>query len=132
MSDAIVSRPEFPQWATYAGGLNRPVTPPPFRPEGSHLSLASVLSGRDDFALSKVEDMFTDADGKYFNHFSAELHKIDPKRSKDVLCIEEFIMKSEKEWSNEVRNKRLRPYSIFGGDVKGNFTGPSSPKSVFR
>lgn len=111
----VVPRPELHQRMTYAGGLNRPVTPPPSQPEGSRLSLDSVLSVRDDFALSRVEDTFTDADGKYFNHFSAELDKIDPKRSKDVLCIEEFIMKSEREWSNEVRNKRLRPYSIFGG-----------------
>jgi len=130
-SQAPLTRMPLP--TTYAGGLSPPVTPNLRRMEGSHLSLASVLGGRDDFALSKVDDMFTDADGKYFKMFSSELHKIDPKTSKDELCIEEFITKSEKEWSNDQRNKKLGLESNWGSDSKGHhhFTHkiPTAPSS---
>ena len=110
------------QQRTYDGGLSRPVTPTLRRAEGSHLSLASVLSGKEEFALSNVEDMFTDADGKYLKQFSSELRKLDAKTSKDELCIEEFIVKSEKEWANVMRNKKLGIESLFGGDLKRHFT----------
>lgn len=110
----------------YAGGLSPPMTPR-FAMPGSDLSLASVLGGRHDFALSNVEDNFTDADGKYFKLFSSELHKIDPKTSKEDLCIEEFIVRSEKEWSNDQRNKKLG--LEFGHDSKG--LGQKAPGSHF-
>jgi alpha-1,3-glucan synthase len=109
------------QKTMYADGISPPVTPPLRHAEGSYLSLASVLGGREDFALSKVEDVFTDADGKYFKRFSSELEKTDTKTSKDELCIEEFIVKSEKEWANAMRNKKLGIESLFGGDLKGSF-----------
>ena len=113
--------PPTEQKTIYADGMSPPVTPPLRRAEGSYLSLASVLDGRDDLALSKVEDVFTDADGKYFKRFSSELQKTDTKTSKDELCIEEFIVRSEKEWANTMRNKKLGIESLFGGDLKGSF-----------
>jgi alpha-1,3-glucan synthase len=92
----------------------------------SHLSLASVIAGRDDFALSKVEETFTDADGKYFKQFSSELHNIDPRTSKGELCIGEYIIRSEKQWSNDVRNKKL------GFDARSDHTRLSSQSSDDR
>jgi alpha-1,3-glucan synthase len=108
----------------YAAGLSPPVTPFA-RMSQSHLSLASVTGGRDDFALSNVKENFTDADGKYFKVFSSELHKIDPKTSKEDLCIEEYIMKSEKEWSKDQLNKKLG-LDHMGSDAKGYKMPPSS------
>jgi alpha-1,3-glucan synthase len=99
------------------------------RINGSHLSLASVLSGRSDFALSKVEDLFTDADGKYFKQFSSELSKMDAKTSKDELCIEEFIFRSEKEWATSVRSKKLGLDTAFGSDMKGYFSKQTPAQS---
>jgi alpha-1,3-glucan synthase len=81
-----------------------------------------VLSGKDYFALSNVEDLFTDSDGKYFKQFSTGLHKMDPKTSKDELCIGEFINRSEKEWSTAMRNKKLGIESSFGSDMRGYFS----------
>jgi len=105
----------------YAGGLSPPMTPRFGSRTGSHLSIASVIGSRaDTFALSKVEDNFTDVDGKYFKLFSSELHKIDPKTSKEELCIEEFLVKSEKEWSNDQRNKKLG--LEFGSESKSHKT----------
>lgn len=128
-SDAIESRPESPRRTDY--GILTPLAAPRVpRPEASHLSLASVLSGREDFALSKVEDMFTDADGKYLKQFTSELQKIDAKASKDELCIEEFITKREKEWSNEVRNKKLGldSFAVEKGHISHKV--PTAPSQV--
>lgn len=109
------------QTSNYAAGLDPPTSKHGSLP-GSHLSLASVLGGRDNFALSHVEDTFTDADGKYVRQFASEFHKLDSKTSKDELCIEEYITKSEKEWANEVRNKKLGIEAHFGSDLKSHFT----------
>ena len=111
---------------TYAGALNPSNNPTYAVMNTSHLSLASVLSGRDEFALAKVDDFFTDADGKYLKRFQDALTKLDPKTSKNQLCIEEFIIKSEKEWFNNVRNRKLGLDShrdrewktLFGHDVQ--------------
>ena len=92
---------------TYANLLNPSISPAYAAINSSHLSLASVLSGRDEFALAKVDDFFTDSDGKYFKRFQDALSKIDPKTSKAQLCIEEFLVKSEKDWSNNVRSRKL-------------------------
>jgi alpha-1,3-glucan synthase len=109
----------------YAAGLSPPVTPHFARMSHSNLSLASVTGGRGDFALSKVEENFTDADGKYFKVFSSELHKIDPKTSKDELCIEEYITKSEKEWCKDQLNKKLGLEHL-SSDAKAYKSAPSS------
>jgi alpha-1,3-glucan synthase len=79
----------------YAGALNPSTNPTYATMNTSQLSLASVLSGRDQFALAKVDDFFTDSDGKYFKRFQVALSKLDPKTSKAQLCIDEFLIKSE-------------------------------------
>ena len=97
----------------------------------SQLSLASVTAGRDDFALSNVEDHFTDADGKYLKQFSSELCDLDSKTSKDDLCIREYIVRSEKQWADDVRNKKLgfhhrRPSSHASDDRPMSVSPPES------
>jgi alpha-1,3-glucan synthase len=91
---------------------SRPITPNLNDFASSQLSLASVTAGRDDFALSNVEDHFTDADGKYFKRFSSELCDLDSKTSKDDLCIREYIVRSEKQWADDTRNKKLGFHSL--------------------
>jgi alpha-1,3-glucan synthase len=91
------------------------------RSAGSRLSLASVLEAREAFALTNVEEIFTDTSGKYLRQFSAELRKLDAKSSKDEHCIEEFITRSEKEWANTIRSKKLGVESLFNYDLKSHF-----------
>jgi alpha-1,3-glucan synthase len=83
--------------------------------------LASVLEAREVFALTNVEEIFTDTSGKYLRQFSAELRKLDAKSSKDEHCIEEFITRSEKEWANTIRTKKLGVESLFNYDLKSHF-----------
>jgi alpha-1,3-glucan synthase len=91
---------------------SRPITPNLNDFASSQLSLASVTAGRDDFALFNVEDHFTDADGKYLKQFSLELCDLDSKTSIDDLCIREYIVRSEKQWADDMRNKKLGFHSL--------------------
>jgi len=113
-----------PTQHTYVGALNPSTNPTYAYMNTSHLSLASVLSGREEFALARVDDFFTDADGKYLKRYQDTLAKIDTKNSKTQLCIEEFLIKSEKEWSNVVRNKKLGLDSHHDRESKTLFAKP--------
>lgn len=105
----------------YASALNPADNSIGQRSAGSRLSLASVLEAREAFALTDVEEIFTDTSGKYLRQFSAELRKLDAKSSKDEHCIEEFITRSEKEWANTIRSKKLGVESLFNYDLKSHF-----------
>ncbi|OLL21883.1 Cell wall alpha-1,3-glucan synthase ags1 [Neolecta irregularis DAH-3] len=80
----------------------------------SALSLATVMSEKSDFALSHTVENFTDANGKVLEQFALALENINSKNSKGELCIEEYLIKSEKAFFNDVRAKKLG----FGGDKK--------------
>ncbi|EEB07807.1 alpha-1,4-glucan synthase Ags1 [Schizosaccharomyces japonicus yFS275] len=75
----------------------------------SSLSLASVMTGKEkkDFALTKVEQTFTDSDGHALQKFSEKLKELNPKNSKDDLCIELFLLKSEKHFYEARRVQKL-------------------------
>jgi alpha-1,3-glucan synthase len=105
----------------YVGALSPAESSAAQRSTGSRLSLASVLGAREEFALSNVEEIFTDANGKYLRQFCAELRSLDAKSLKDEHCIEEFIMRSEKEWANTIRSKKLGVESLFNYDLKSHF-----------
>ena len=109
---------------------SRPITPNLNDFASSQLSIASVTAGRDDFALSKVEDLFTDADGKYLKQFSSELCKLNPKASKDDLCIGEYIVRAEKQWSNDMRNKKLGFHPLYDHRRPSSQASDDRPMSV--
>ncbi|KAL2313149.1 Cell wall alpha-1,3-glucan synthase ags1 [Schizosaccharomyces pombe] len=75
----------------------------------SSLSLASVMSGKEkrDFSLTRVEETFTDEDGQALRSFSEKLQKLNAKNSKDDLCIEQYLMKSERSFFHERRAIKL-------------------------
>lgn len=75
----------------------------------SRLSLASVMTGSNgkDFSLSKVKERFTDEDGMCLRAFSSELRDLNPKNSKGELCIEEYLIRSEKSFFTEIKNEML-------------------------
>lgn len=107
----------------HQGGFASPTQTPPMSPgmsasqrnliprfgNESRLSLASVMTGSNgkDFSLSKVNEIFTDEDGMCLRAFSAELRDINPKNSKTELCIEEYLIKSEKSFFTEIKNEKL-------------------------
>ena len=95
----------------------------------SRLSLASVMSGGHgkEFTLTKVQERFTDEDGQVLRAFSTELRDLTPKNSKHELCIEEYLMKSEKDFFHAVKRSEL---GIKAKQKKLNEYPSSRPGSV--
>ena len=87
----------------------------------STLSLDTVVGEKKDFSLQKVEPFFTDTNGEYYAIFSKKLEKLDGKNSDSELCIEEFLVKSEKKWFDRFREAKL-----------GLTPSPSPASSVYR
>jgi len=117
---------------TPVGGL---LAPPPRAYIGSTesansstLSLASVVGERKDYCLQRVNANFTDADGSASKAFGQELARIDGKSGKIDLCIEEYLMKCEKKWFNDMRLRKLGMSSANSSDsdVATEAEGPRS------
>ena len=87
----------------------------------STLSLDSVVGERKDFKLQKVDPFFTDTTGEFYDVFSKRLDKLDGKTSESELCIEDYLIKSEKQWFDRFRDARL-----------GKMVTSSPAPSVFR
>ncbi|KAF2210225.1 hypothetical protein CERZMDRAFT_45745 [Cercospora zeae-maydis SCOH1-5] len=73
----------------------------------SRLSLINVVGEKNGFNLQKVDPLFTDSNGHFYRRFSRKLEALDGKNSESDHCIEDFLVKSEKEWFNEFRNAKL-------------------------
>lgn len=73
----------------------------------SVLSLDQIRSTRRSFSLENAEPTFKDDTGKYSRYFQGLLQRLNGKNSESELCIEEFIVQSEKEWSDNLREVRL-------------------------
>jgi alpha-1,3-glucan synthase len=104
----------------------------------SVLSLASIIGDKKDFKLQKVDPNFTDADEHFYKAFEHNLDILDGKSSEDQLCIEDFLVKSEKKWFDQFRAAKLGitpghspSPSIFGGK-HGHNTSHNRNASMFN
>ncbi len=86
----------------------------------NRFSYGTVLQGKVDYALQNVEPFFTDPTGLYYKAFNSELKDLTSKNSEEALCIENFLVMSEKDWYNRLhkvkmgkRASRARAASIF-------------------
>ncbi|KAF1980071.1 hypothetical protein BU23DRAFT_585904 [Bimuria novae-zelandiae CBS 107.79] len=61
-------------------------------------SLQSVVGEEKRYRKQKVEPFFTDAQGVYARQFERLLGGLNGRTSTNELCIEDFIIKSEKKW----------------------------------
>ena len=124
-SDSLASTPGTPmahERLVTSSGIHIP-TPQDLMdaPTPSHLSLGSVLQGRKDYKLQSVEPFFTDPTGLYYKAFEKKLTKLNGKSSEGSLCVEQYLVSSEKDWFNRFR------------DVKMGKSPESTPaSSVFR
>ena len=90
-------------------------------PAESYLSLGSVLQGKSDYKLQNVAPFFNDPTGLYYQSFEQKLGKLNGKNSETSLCIEDYLMESEKDWFNRYRNVKL-----------GKSAASSRASSIFR
>ncbi|KAF2462832.1 uncharacterized protein BDR25DRAFT_298919 [Lindgomyces ingoldianus] len=78
------------------------------RTRSSALDLKDIKGNKSDFSLQKVNPTFNDTTGVYYNKFETMLSNLSGKTSETSLCVEEFLVESEKEWFRKMRNERLR------------------------
>ena len=91
----------------------------------SSLSLQSVVGNRKDFNLQKVNPFFKDTTETYYRAFQRKLDSVNSKTAEDQLCIEEYLVKSEKAWFNRFHHAQM------GNSAAASRSGtPAS--SVFR
>jgi alpha-1,3-glucan synthase len=87
----------------------------------SVLSLQSVIGTQKNFELQNVDASFNDPNGFYTRRYEKMLTELTPKTSESDLCIEDYIIASEKNW-----HKRY-------ADVKLGRSGASTPTaSVYK
>ena len=104
------------------------LVPPPALTENNRasstnslLSMNMIVGEKTDFNLQKVDPFFTDVNGEFARSFEKRLEDLKGSNSETTACIEEFLVKSEKQWFNTFRDVKL-----------GRHTGPySSRASVY-
>jgi alpha-1,3-glucan synthase len=80
---------------------------PTFSPSASVLSLKTVVGDETNYCMQNVEPFFTDSQGVYTKQFGSLLAGLTGQTSTNQLCIEDFIMKSEKNWFGRFYNAKL-------------------------
>jgi alpha-1,3-glucan synthase len=73
----------------------------------SILSVDQIKGTRESFSLETADPTFKDETGKYSRCFQGMLQRLTGKNSESDLCIEDFIVNSEKEWSDSLREAKL-------------------------
>lgn len=122
-------------------GVEDTLLPPtrPFAEAGNRLSSASVLSldsvvgDKKDYKLQKVDPFFTDSTGEFYRAFEKRLEDLNGTNSESQMCIEEYLVKSEKKWFDRFRDARLgRNHSPSPSVFRGKHGGTSPAGSIFN
>lgn len=71
------------------------------------LSLAAVTGGTSDYKLQHVSPFFTDPKQEFTDQYTKKLSNLNGKSSEDALCIEEYLVKSEKLWFGQMRAAQM-------------------------
>ncbi|KAG9187849.1 alpha-1,3-glucan synthase [Alternaria panax] len=106
------------------------------RNRSSALDLSTIKNASTtDFSLQKVDPTFEDKNGLYYAKFESMLDTLNGKTSEDDLCVEKFLVESEKEWFKRMRAERLgrggdRPRSQ--GTRLGLSPSPAWPRNNSR
>ena len=85
------------------------------------LSINSIVGDQKDFKLQKVDPFFKDSEGCYYDSFARKLDSVNAKSSENQLCIEEYLVRSEKEWFGRFHRAKLGMSSV-----------SASTSSIFR
>jgi alpha-1,3-glucan synthase len=99
----------------------------------STLSVDSIVGTRKDYNLQKVDPTFNDSTEEYFKVFEKSLSDLNGSNSEHALCIEDYLMKSEKAWFDRFRKAKLgRPTSSTPPPSAFRLSRPVSPRRSFN
>lgn len=100
--------PDTPETPAADDWLMRPRAPGLMNHSNSSLlSLEDVKGEHTDYKLQQVSPFFTDPKKEYIGVFEDKLKNLDGKNSEDQLCIEEYLVKSEKTWFGKLRDAEM-------------------------
>lgn len=78
------------------------------------LDTSDVKEGSPKSILQNLTPLFLDPDQRYEDNFKEKIRALNGKNSEDRLCIEEFLLESEKAWFAKLRAAELRKASLAG------------------
>ncbi|KAL7424549.1 hypothetical protein Q5752_000233 [Cryptotrichosporon argae] len=90
-------------------------------------SISSIVDEKGSSPLNKAMETFTDADGEVATSFVQKLQSLSADNSKGDLCIEKFLMKSEKAFFSEMKKEKLSAASIRSRD---SYITPKTPSMM--
>ncbi|KAL8812634.1 MAG: hypothetical protein Q9200_000893 [Gallowayella weberi] len=120
---------DMPGFSPVPSGRNTPTPEQQEIPRSeTPLSVHSVVGENGEqkkYNLQKVDPFFTDSNETYYRAFEKKLNSVNSKNAEDQLCIEEYLVKSEKAWFNRFHQAKM------GNSAAASRAGtPAS--SVFR
>ncbi|KAK2000291.1 alpha-1,3-glucan synthase [Colletotrichum falcatum] len=98
----------------------------------SMLSVEDVVGDRHDYKLQQVDPFFTDSNGEFYHHFEERLKSLNAGNSISELCIEDYLIKSEKEWFDMYLDARLGRSPSPASPRGSSRSRPSSPNNASR
>ncbi|KAF2011183.1 glycosyltransferase family 5 protein [Aaosphaeria arxii CBS 175.79] len=95
----------------------------------SNLTVKSVIGEDSNYRMQKVDPFFTDSQGVYTRQFDRLLGGLNGRTSTKELCIEEFIIRSEKNWFSRFYDAKLgvkeKVAQLGGEDLSSSASVPS-------
>jgi alpha-1,3-glucan synthase len=70
-------------------------------------SISSIVDEKNASPLNKQLDSFTDSDGEVAQNFVQKLRDLSAGNSMNEMCIEKFLMKSEKQFFSEIKKEKM-------------------------
>ena len=95
----------------------------------ARLNLGAVVQSKKDYKLQNVEPFFDDPTGLYYAAFERKLDDLSGKTSEGPLCVEEFLVQSERDWFNRFRGAKMGRKSLPASPMfrtRENSPAPSS------
>ncbi|KAL8775629.1 MAG: hypothetical protein Q9209_000125 [Squamulea sp. 1 TL-2023] len=121
-----LSELNMPGFSPAPSGRNTPVSEQQEIPRsGTPLSVHSIAKEQKTFSLQRVDPFFTDTTETYFRAFQKKLETVNSKSAEDQLCIEEYLVKSEKAWFNRFHQAKM-------GNSAAASRSSTPASSVFR
>lgn len=109
---ANTSGAEEPILPEAAHGTGQPISGNLIANSVARLSLGAVVGAKKDYKLQNVDPFFDDPTGLYYHAFERKLEDLNGKTSEGPLCVEEYLVKSERDWFNRFRGAKLGRTSL--------------------
>ena len=78
----------------------------------ARLTMGAVVGAKKDYKLQNVDPFFDDPTGLYYQAFERKLEYLSGKTSEGPLCVEKYLVKSERDWFNRFRGAKMGRTSL--------------------